>query len=269
MIKLFNRSTEQYHSFEITIFPDKTSQVWKINPVPQQDHTFDVIWMFENEAEYVHILQLGALLSDTTTQPTLYVPYLPYARQDKMVANSLSFAGLPLVWALREVYSTISAFDCHSDAFDVENTEPKEFFTSVLSQSEYTAICYPDKGALLRYHHLLGDVGIGHVHFEKIRNQETGEITGLHMHGDDGGVVKGGRILIVDDLCDGGMTFIKVSQELYHQGAKEVDLCVSHGVFSKGKECLYHAGIQRIFTTNSRLNNPNGYPVVAKEIHHG
>lgn len=269
MIKLFNKSTGQYHSFETTVFPDKTSQLWKIDPGPEKGHSFDVIWMFEDESEYARVLQLGALLSDTTTRPRLYAPYLPYARQDKAVSNKLSFAGVPLMWALKEVYDEISAYDCHSDAFDVENTEPKEFFESVLKQYSYTAICYPDKGALMRYHHFLGEVDIGHVYFEKIRNQETGEITGLEMHSSDEGVVKGGRILIVDDLCDGGMTFIKVSQELYHHGAKEVDLCVSHGVFSKGKECLHSAGIKRIFTTNSRLNNPDGYPVVPKEIHHG
>lgn len=85
MIKLYNKTTNAYHSFQTTIFPDKTSQLWKIDPGPEKGHSFDVIWMFEDESEYARVLQLGALLSDTTTRPRLYAPYLPYARQDKAV----------------------------------------------------------------------------------------------------------------------------------------------------------------------------------------
>lgn len=266
MIKLFNNVTSQYHTFEITKFPDGTSQVWKITPEPSRTDCFTVTWMFEDEAEYVHVLQMGALLADNTTAPELYAPFLPYGRQDKPVSNRLSFAGVPLMWALRELYSEIRTFDGHSDAFPVHSDDPEDFFKSVF---QHDAVCYPDKGALMRYHHFMISNAPNHVFFEKVRNQETGEITGLEMHGSNVGGVKGGRILIVDDVADGGMTFIKTAQALYHHGAKEVDLAVSHGIFSKGKECLHAAGIKRIFTTNSRLNNPDGYPVVPKEIHHG
>lgn len=40
-----------------------------------------------------------------------------------------------------------------------------------------------------------------------------------------------------------------------------VDLAVSHGIFSKGKGCLYNAGISNIYTTNSLLRNPEGFKV--------
>ena len=42
------------------------------------------------------------------------------------------------------------------------------------------------------------------------------------------------KILIVDDICDGGMTFIKVAEVLKNFGTKQIDLAVSHGLFSKG-----------------------------------
>lgn len=255
MIKLFNRTTKQYHSFETTIFPDKTSQVWKIVPGPEKLHSFSVVWMFENEAEYAHVLQLGALLSDHTTLPILLTPYLPYARQDKAVSNKMSFAGVPLMWALGEVYHEIQAFDCHSDAFDVVSMEPVEFFSHALSKHSYTTVCYPDSGAMLRYYHFMKDLDLQHVFFEKTRNQESGEITGLVMRGVEGATVQDSHVLVIDDLCDGGMTFIKTAEELYKQGAARVDLAVSHGLFSKGLEPLYAAGIKMIYTTNSLLHN--------------
>lgn len=48
------------------------------------------------------------------------------------------------------------------------------------------------------------------------------------------GDVKGKKCLIVDDICDGGATFVALGKELKAQGADEVFLYVSHGYFSKG-----------------------------------
>jgi ribose-phosphate pyrophosphokinase len=54
---------------------------------------------------------------------------------------------------------------------------------------------------------------------------------------------------MVDDICDGGMTFIKIAEALTTQyNIKELSLYVSHGLFTKGTEVLRQAGIQRIFT---------------------
>ena len=55
-------------------------------------------------------------------------------------------------------------------------------------------------------------------------------------------------ILIIDDICDGGMTFKLTAERLKELGAKEVHLYVTHGIFSKGLETLRESGIDRIFT---------------------
>jgi len=60
--------------------------------------------------------------------------------------------------------------------------------------------------------------------------------------------------MIVDDICDGGATFILLAKELYAAGAKEVNLFVTHGIFSKGLIPLYEAGIKRIFTQDGEAS---------------
>ena len=65
--------------------------------------------------------------------------------------------------------------------------------------------------------------------------------------------IKDQTILIVDDLCDGGMTFIKSAERLYELEAKEVHLYVSHGIFSKGLKPLTDSGIKRIFTKDGEV----------------
>lgn len=62
--------------------------------------------------------------------------------------------------------------------------------------------------------------------------------------------VKGKDCLIVDDLCDGGATFVSLAEVLKLQGARKVYLYVTHGIFSKGFEKLYR-DISHIYCTNS------------------
>ncbi len=61
-------------------------------------------------------------------------------------------------------------------------------------------------------------------------------------------LVKGKRCLIVDDICDGGATFVALARRLREAGAIEVSLFVTHGIFSKGKDL---EGIDNIYTTGS------------------
>lgn len=64
------------------------------------------------------------------------------------------------------------------------------------------------------------------------------------------GDVSGKDCLIVDDLCDGGYTFIVLADALRKQGARRVYLYISHGLFSKGFAPLFDK-IDHIYCTNS------------------
>ena len=63
--------------------------------------------------------------------------------------------------------------------------------------------------------------------------------------------VEGKDCLIVDDLCDGGATFVSLAKLLKLHKAKHVYLYVTHGLFSKGFDEMMAAGIDRIYCTNS------------------
>ena len=82
------------------------------------------------------------------------------------------------------------------------------------------------------------------LHGEKVRDQLSGKITSYELKGKPEGM----NVMIVDDICDGGATFVILAKALYEGGAKEVNLFVTHGIFSKGLEPLKEAGIKRIFT---------------------
>lgn len=62
--------------------------------------------------------------------------------------------------------------------------------------------------------------------------------------------------LIVDDLCDGGITFINIAREIKdniidrYNGKGKIYLAVTHGIFSQGIAALTPY-FEKIFTTNS------------------
>lgn len=241
-----------------TIFPDKTSQVWKIDESIIKADRVQTVWDFEQEAEFIHLAQLCDLLSYYHEKEKVYLlhmPYLPYARQDKRVSNDSTFAKHTFTMLLCKLpirFDEITCFDAHSTAYLsgalIKSISPKREVIQAAIQLGIEKLVYPDKGASDKYTSIFGEL-IDSVHAEKTRDQITGEITGMILHSD----VKEKKVLIVDDICDGGMTFIKLSELLYQNGVSEVNLYISHGLFTKGIQVLKDAGIKRIFTRKGEV----------------
>ncbi len=235
---------------EPTIFPDKTSQIWKLNPsIFFASGGNEIRWEFESEAEFMHLAQLKYLV-DCYGPSELFMPYLPYGRQDKFVSNDASFALVPfcaLICSLN--FKKVTVLDAHNPTALPKgwiNLSPMQHIRDVASAVRADTICYPDQGACSRY--ML--TNYPSIVAEKNRDQSTGRITSLTLAGGD---VFDKRILIIDDICDGGATFTKLSHLLYYRDAREVNLYVSHGIFSKGTQILRDAGIKRIFTKDGEV----------------
>jgi ribose-phosphate pyrophosphokinase len=64
----------------------------------------------------------------------------------------------------------------------------------------------------------------------KVRDTLTGAILATEIYGD----VQGRDLIILDDICDGGRTFVELAKALRNQGAGDLYLYVTHGIFSKG-----------------------------------
>lgn len=239
-----------------TIFPDKTSQVWKVDEYLIKKYEQNIKWVFESEGEFLHIAQLVDLLKIYRAgEINLEIPYFPYARQDKIVSNCTTFAKSTFLKLLEGLkINSITCFDIHSDYL---NNEYRIKSVSPLGEVIQSAVncgaellVYPDKGALNKYAKDFNKI-FDYIYAEKIRNQENGQIVEIKYFGS----CKDKVCLIVDDICDGGRTFIELSSLLYSGGAKEVNLYVSHGIFSNGIKILKDAGIKKIFTKEGLKND--------------
>jgi len=69
-----------------------------------------------------------------------------------------------------------------------------------------------------------------HIYGEKVRDQLTGNITSYKVIGDPAGK----NVLIVDDICDGGMTFKLLAKDLLARVRRVYRYSLPMGFFSKG-----------------------------------
>ena len=191
------------------------------------------------------------------------VPYLPYARQDRVCAPGQAFSLNVLAGLLGQIQNVknLVIWDCHStvgaDLTGAENIPAQDIIKtnaelSAMIMDLNSAVICPDKGAVARTQNIVTAFEKDFqpnpiVYCEKVRDPATGQITHTDVKVDS---LEGRMAIITDDICDGGYTFIKVAEQLKAKGADKVILFVTHGIFSKGLE-VFDGLIDHIFTTDS------------------
>lgn len=192
----------------------------------------------------------------------LNLPYVPYARQDR-VCNPGEALSIKVFCDLINSmnFDKVIICDPHSDVTtallnNVEVTPlrihlrglPKEVF------NQDTTLISPDAGALKKVYSVAKDFKIKEViRADKTRDVSTGQLSGTVVYGD----VSGKKLLIIDDIFDRGGTFIMLGKELKRLGAAEVNLYVTHGIFSKGVDVLDGA-IDKVFCPEIWTENTQG-----------
>jgi len=245
----------------VTLFPDNTSQVWKLDEKYFGSVSVTVEWDYTHEGEFMQIAQLKHLLDFYGVDRVyLHIHYLPYGRQDKWIANNATFALRTFASLLNSLHFTeILIMDPHSQvALNIINKStayyPHNSLHKAIQATGADLICYPDNGALVKYVEIY-KLDIPFIYGKKVRDQETGYISNYKLVGGCEDKI----VLIVDDICDGGKTFEILAKDLFAGGAENVHLFVTHGLFSKGLRPLRRAGIDMIFTNKGRaVEMPDG-----------
>jgi ribose-phosphate pyrophosphokinase len=217
-------------------------------------------------AQFMELALLESALQDVGAPAvTLVLPYLPYSRADRRFVPADCWGlrqFLMLIKSLRSIVKLVT-LDAHnagvSDALCsyFHNVSADPFIsaaiahTAVRNESDEVTLLFPDEGARQRYP--VGNVG-NNAHeirtssffCSKKRDARTGKLLGFDVPE----LPPGRPVLIVDDICDGGGTFVGIMEQLRGQGQK-VALYTTHSVYSRGVEVLFGAGFDYLYTTNS------------------
>lgn len=169
-----------------------------------------------------------------------FVPYFPFARHDRRLDAG---DGLELELAL-ELAGQIDIViaDPHSDVSGLLPHIPQESTVDLMRAHGVLdgdpVVVVPDSGAAKKASSWVN----GHVTVQahKARDPHTGALSDFQLV--DGDVDIAGRpCVIVDDICDGGGTFLGLADELARHGAGALTLVVTHGLFTKGLDHLTRA----------------------------
>ncbi|MDA9773990.1 ribose-phosphate diphosphokinase [Saprospiraceae bacterium] len=247
--------TETAISFESFTFSGGEPHIKILNEVAKQE-SVTVTHRIQNFEDFgLLLLAIDALKGMGVKSITLLIPYFPAARQDRRMIN-----GEPLsVKVYAEILNalnleSIAVFDAHSEVTLalLENSiaiSNHAYIKQVLSSlPKDTLLISPDGGALKKIYKLaafLQDYEV--IECSKSRDVKTGKLSGFQVYADD---LQGKDCLIVDDICDGGGTFLGLADQLKAKGAGKLHLAISHGIFNKGTETLL-SKFQTIHCTNA------------------
>lgn len=190
--------------------------------------------------------------SNRSAHIDLILPYMPYGRQDRACHPGDAFSLKVFATQLNALQiGRITTLDPHSIVTPalIENIDVIELQDILIEDifESYDIIISPDAGASKKIEKVSAKFGRPMVQAHKHRDTATGHISRVSVNTNE---VAGKRALIIDDICDGGATFLQLGGVLREAGVAGLGLFVTHGIFSKGTEELSKI-FDEILTTDS------------------
>lgn len=236
----------------------------ELNPIDRKDDVDNVICRIQNSDDFMKLCLFTDAFKRLWKLNNLIIPYIPYARQDRIPVTGEALSIKVFTDLLNNLgYSKVTVLDPHSDVstalINNVNIIPQCSIWSNqliwLYNNNFITdfdLISPDAGALKKIYKLheyvkekCKNIRIGMKH----RDVLTGQITGTSIIGE----AEAKTCIIVDDICDGGRTFIELAKVIRKDYDKLI-LCITHGIFSNGFDELFKY-FDQIYTTNSW--NPN------------
>ena len=188
---------------------------------------------------------------------TVILPYFGYSRQDKKFEEGEPISARAIAEHISLHADYIITIDPHKEHILGFFNSPAYSCTAVPEIAEYLKgkqidfVLAPDKGAKERAKQISNIIGSEYDYLEKTRiDGTTVEIKPKSLD------AKNKKVTIIDDIISTGGTMAKSIKELKKQGAKEVSVACTHGLFVGGaKEKLLSAGCDEIISSDTIEND--------------
>jgi len=199
-----------------------------------------VTLMWEGNDDLIALGQLvDALRHAGVERISLNIPYFPYSRQDRR-CNSGEGHALKMVAAYINSlnFSTVYTMDAHSYVLEavVNNLRVTEQEDCAFMLPSFDVFVAPDAGASKKIFKLTSTFEGAEVLVADKKRDAIGRIIETRVSG--GESITGKSVCVVDDLCDGGATFVELGKVLKKYEPASLNLYVTHGFFTKGVEIL-------------------------------
>ncbi len=258
------------------VFPDGESYI-RLEGNVQGEHV--AIVQTTSAPQDTRLMQLVFLASaakrNGAAKVTAIVPYMAYARQDKIFlqGETISIEAIAAMLKAAGIDQLITV-NVHSEPALKLFMFPAKTISAIPLLAEYFVkkgikkafALSPDKGAMYIAQQaqtvLGGEVG----HLQKQRDRYTGQTTQTAQGLD----VKGKSVIIFDDIISTGGTIVGAAKILKEQGAAHVYTACVHGLLiGDAEKRILNAGVEEIVATDSvpsKNSKVTLAPLIAEEL---
>ncbi|MCL2289013.1 MAG: ribose-phosphate pyrophosphokinase [Candidatus Bathyarchaeota archaeon] len=188
---------------------------------------------------------------------TAVVPYLAYARQDKLFLSGEGISAETVVRMLgASGVDSLLTVNIHSDNVLSQFSLPVQSVSAISLLANYFVekgfrgayALAPDKGALYIAKEAQQVLGGGIGYLNKVRDYHTGQT----VQSGEGLDVEGQTVIIFDDIISTGGTIVGAAKILKDQGAKQVFAACTHPLLmGDAEKRMREAGVEEIIGTDS------------------
>ena len=210
---------------EFIIFPNKERRLDLQKEILDKKSGIlnDVYWHYEDDESIFELLLLDDAIHSLGQLYNLYVGYMPYSRMDRVQNPGTAFSldiFTQMIAKMTKALLTVYILDPHSPvtleklrrhmpgrAHEIKYSLAKDVLDYTNLNPEDAWFVFPDKGAAQRYNY---EAYPNVIICEKVRNFATGKIEGIkaHIHKETVRPKENAPIIIIDDLCSYGGTFV-------------------------------------------------------------
>jgi len=269
---LLRYTDAEFGRLEVKRFPDNEFYVRIHSSVKGKDCA--VIQSIPNHDSLIELLLILDALKDLEAHEIhAVIPYLGYARQDKIFNEGEALSAKTILKLINELCDRITTINCHflheDGIFSYHNVTIRNldaipilanYFKTILRNPIVIA---PDKGALgfAKEASLIMNCNFNNLNKTRVSG-ETVETRGKNLF------VRNKDVLILDDILSTGETLIKAADIIRRQWARSVNVGCIHGVFSKGTD-QFKKEFDRLVCTDTIQNEFSVLSVaslIAKEL---
>jgi ribose-phosphate pyrophosphokinase len=263
--------------YEISRFPDGQQSIRIIEPTHGFHTLKDQTILIKSRLNTFQDLELiicanQALKEIGVKSVELYIPYCIGGRSDrKFQAGGINYIKTVIAPIINsQNFDEVRIMDPHSDVleacinnfvkysnYNLIDISLKDIYNGDIDNKDKVCLVSPDAGAYKKIFDVAKMFKIKSIiTASKVRDLDTGKILKTEIPSIDGFGSKM-KYVIVDDICDGGRTFIELAKVIKEQKPDaEIYLIVTHGIFSAGFGELNNY-FERIYTTNSIKDHDN------------
>lgn len=275
-LNLVNSDDKLSCKYEISKFPDGQQSLRIIEPLNGFHTLKDQTILIKSRLNTFQDLELiicanQALKEIGVKSVKLYIPYCIGGRSDrKFQAGGINYIKTVIAPIINsQNFDEVRVMDPHSDVleacinnftkynnYDLIHTSLKDIYNEDIDNKDKVCLVSPDAGAYKKIFDVAKFFKIKSIiTASKVRDLDTGKIlkTEIPLIDNNDNM----KYVIVDDICDGGRTFIELAKVIKEQKPDaEIYLIVTHGIFSAGFGELNNY-FNKIFTTDSIKQHEN------------